>query len=298
MIRGSLVALITPFDNHGAIDWPTLGQLIDHHVTAGSHALVVNGTTGEAPTLSEREQLALVKFTVEHAAGRLPIIAGCGSNNTAHAIHLSQQMAALGAVAGLSVTPYYNKPTQEGLYQHYCAIAKASSLPQILYNVPGRTGCDLFPDTVIRLSQVPGIIGLKEASGDLTRTTPLRQGCGAPFALYSGDDATACEFMRQGGDGVISVTANVAAHEMAMLCQHALSGQTATAEKINQLLMPLHQQLFCEPNPTPVKWVAKTLGLIATDTLRLPLLSLSEAGQQRLAQALATLELKASVHIK
>jgi 4-hydroxy-tetrahydrodipicolinate synthase len=189
----------------GEVDWASLAKLVDYHVSAGTSAIVAVGTTGESVTLSEQEHIAVVEKTVEYAAGRIPVIAGCGSNNTAHAIELAKRLAKTGVVAGLSVTPYYNKPTQEGLYRHYCAIAEASGLPQILYNVPGRTCCDLKPETVARLAKVPGIIGLKEATGDLSRTLLLRELCGPEFALYSGDDATGCDFMLQGGDGVPAI---------------------------------------------------------------------------------------------
>ena len=237
----------------------------------------------------------MVEKTVALAAGRIPVIAGCGSNNTAHAIALAKRFAETGVVAGLSVTPYYNKPTQEGLYRHYCAIAEASGLPQILYNVPGRTCCDLKPETVARLAKVPGIIGLKEATGDLSRTPLLRELCGPDFALYSGDDASGCDFMLQGGDGVISVTTNIAAPQMADMCRAALAGDAGQAHDINNRLMPLHQTLFCEPSPIPVKWACARLGLMATATLRLPLTDLTPEGEQAMARALTTAELMASV---
>lgn len=246
-------------------------------------------------SMSEQEHIAVVEKAVEFAAGRIPVIAGCGSNSTAHAIALSRRFAQASVVAGLSVTPYYNKPTQEGLYRHYCAIAEASGLPQILYNVPGRTCCDLKPETVARLAKVPGIIGLKEATGDLSRTPLLRELCGPDFALYSGDDASGCDFMLQGGDGVISVTTNIAAPQMADMCRAALAGDAGQAHDINNRLMPLHQTLFCEPSPIPVKWACARLGLMATATLRLPLTDLTPEGEQAMARALTTAELMASV---
>lgn len=295
MLRGSLVALVTPMLASGDVDWASLARLVEYHVAAGTSAIVSVGTTGESVTLSEQEHIAVVARTLELAAGRIAVVAGCGSNDTRHAIALSRRFAELGVDAGLSVTPYYNKPTQEGLYRHYCAIAEASGLPQILYNVPGRTCCDLKPETVGRLARVPGIIGLKEATGDLARTPLLRELCGADFALYSGDDETGCDFMLQGGDGVISVTTNIAAAQMADMCRAALAGDAGLAHDINNRLMPLHRTLFCEPSPIPVKWACARLGLIATATLRLPLTDLTPEGEQAMTQALMTAELMASV---
>ncbi|MFM4718580.1 4-hydroxy-tetrahydrodipicolinate synthase [Aeromonas bivalvium] len=295
MLRGSLVALVTPMLASGDVDWASLARLVEYHVAAGTSAIVAVGTTGESVTLSEQEHIAVVARTLELAAGRIAVVAGCGSNDTRHAIALSRRFAELGVDAGLSVTPYYNKPTQEGLYRHYCAIAEASGLPQILYNVPGRTCCDLKPETVGRLARVPGIIGLKEATGDLARTPLLRALCGADFALYSGDDETGCDFMLQGGDGVISVTTNIAAAQMADMCRAALAGDAGLAHDINNRLMPLHRTLFCEPSPIPVKWACARLGLIATATLRLPLTDLTPEGEQAMMQALMTAELMASV---
>ncbi|MFM4962689.1 4-hydroxy-tetrahydrodipicolinate synthase [Aeromonas bivalvium] len=295
MLRGSLVALVTPMLASGDVDWTSLARLVEYHVAAGTSAIVAVGTTGESVTLSEQEHIAVVARTLELAAGRIAVVAGCGSNDTRHAIALSRRFAELGVDAGLSVTPYYNKPTQEGLYRHYCAIAEASGLPQILYNVPGRTCCDLKPETVGRLARVPGIIGLKEATGDLARTPLLRALCGADFALYSGDDETGCDFMLQGGDGVISVTTNIAAAQMADMCRAALAGDAGLAHDINNRLMPLHRTLFCEPSPIPVKWACARLGLIATATLRLPLTDLTPEGEQAMTQALMTAELMASV---
>ncbi|PJG59307.1 4-hydroxy-tetrahydrodipicolinate synthase [Aeromonas cavernicola] len=295
MLRGSIVALVTPMLASGEVDWTSLANLVNYHVNAGTTAIVAVGTSGESVTLNEEEHIAVVEQAVAYAAGRIPVIAGCGSNNTAHAIALTRRLAKTGVVAGLSVTPYYNKPTQEGLYRHYCAIAEASGLPQILYNVPGRTCCDLKPETVVRLANVAGIIGLKEATGDISRVSLLRQLCGPEFALYSGDDATGCDFMLQGGDGVISVTTNIAAAQMADMCRAALTGAAEQAHDLNNRLMPLHHALFCEPSPTPVKWACATLGLIATTTLRLPLVDLTAEGKQTMMQALTTAELMASV---
>lgn len=293
MLRGSIVALVTPMLPSGDIDWVSLAALVEYHVDAGTSAIVAVGTTGESVTLSEQEHIAVVEKTVEYAAGRISVIAGCGSNNTAHAIALSRRFATMGVVAGLSVTPITTNPP-EGLYRHYCAIAEASGLPQILYNVPGRTCCDLKPETVARLAKVPGIIGLKEATGDLGRTPLLRELCGPDFALYSGDDASGCDFMLQGGDGVISVTTNIAAPQMADMCRAALAGDAGQAHDINNRLMPLHQTLFCEPSPIPVKWACARLGLMATATLRLPLTDLTPE-EAAMARALTTAELMASV---
>ncbi|ALP39696.1 dihydrodipicolinate synthase [Aeromonas schubertii] len=279
----------------GEVDWSSLSRLVEYHVASGTSAIVAVGTTGESVTLTQDEHIAVVERCVELAAGRIPVIAGCGSNNTAHAIALARRFEQSGVVAGLSVTPYYNKPTQEGLYRHYCAIADASGLPQILYNVPGRTGCDLKPETVGRLASQSGIIGLKEATGDLDRTPLLRELCGADFALYSGDDATGCDFMLQGGDGVISVTTNIAAALMADMCRAALAKEADVAQAINRRLMPLHRTLFIEPSPIPVKWACAQLDLIASATLRLPLTELTPEGEVAMRQALKSAELIASV---
>ncbi|KUE78436.1 4-hydroxy-tetrahydrodipicolinate synthase [Aeromonas schubertii] len=295
MLRGSIVALVTPMSPTGEVDWSSLSRLVEYHVASGTSAIVAVGTTGESVTLTQDEHIAVVERCVELAAGRIPVIAGCGSNNTAHAIALARRFEQSGVVAGLSVTPYYNKPTQEGLYRHYCAIADASGLPQILYNVPGRTGCDLKPETVGRLASQSGIIGLKEATGDLDRTPLLRELCGADFALYSGDDATGCDFMLQGGDGVISVTTNIAAVLMADMCRAALAKEADVAQAINLRLMPLHRTLFIEPSPIPVKWACAQLDLIASATLRLPLTELTPEGEVAMRQALKSAELIASV---
>ena len=291
MLRGSLVALVTPMDERGDLDFVSLGQLVEYHISAGTAGIVAMGTTGESATLDLKEHLQVVTKTLEFAGGRIPVIAGCGSNSTRHAIELARQVKALGISCGLSVTPYYNKPTQEGLYRHYAAVGEASGLPQILYNVPGRTGCDLKPETVGRLAHQFGVCGLKEATGDLTRLEPLRELCGADFALYSGDDASGCEFMLRGGDGVISVTSNIAASAMSRMCTAALQGDRETALALNERLMPVHQTLFIESNPIPVKWACARLGLIAKSGLRLPLTLLSHAAQQGMEQALNRAEL-------
>lgn len=291
MLSGSLVALVTPMDEQGNVDFASLRHLVDYHVAAGTNGLVVMGTTGESATLDLDEHLQVVASVLSYAAGRIPVIAGTGSNNTRHAIHLSRELKSLGIEFGLSVTPYYNKPTQDGLYRHFAAIGEASGLAQILYNVPGRTGCDLLPDTVGRLAGQYGICGLKEATGDLSRVLPLWRLCGEDFALYSGDDASACEFMMQGGNGVISVTANIAASQMHQLCHAALAGDTVTALAMNEKLMPLHRTLFVESNPIPVKWACAQLGLIANSGLRLPLTPLSAPAQTVVTQALTRAEL-------
>ena len=291
MLSGSLVALITPMDEQGEVDFSSLQRLVEYHILAGTAGLVVVGTTGESATLSMSEHLAVVSATLVQAAGRIPVLAGCGSNNTRHAIELARELKALGIQWGLSVTPYYNKPTQEGLYRHYAAIGEASGLAQILYNVPGRTGCDMQLATVARLAQQFGICGIKEATGDVARVTTLRDLCGAEFALYSGDDASACDFMLRGGNGVISVTTNVAAAEMAQLCRLALAGERDAALALNEQLMPVHRTLFIESNPIPVKWACARLGLIANSGLRLPLTPLSTDGAMAMEQALTRAEL-------
>ncbi len=270
MIRGSLVALITPMTESGEIDLDSLGRLIDLHAEAGTAAIVAVGTTGESATLDEREHCATIEQFVRLADGRLPIIAGTGANATSEAIRLTRCAESAGADAALLVTPYYNKPTQEGLILHHSAVADAVAIPQILYNVPGRTACDMLPETVIALSQVPNIIGVKEATGDIARVAPLRAGCGADFAVYSGDDATCREFMLAGGDGVISVTSNVAPTLMAQMCRAALAGHAEEAERLDRDLAGLHHALFVQSNPIPVKWAMTELGL-APRGIRLPL---------------------------
>lgn len=275
MFRGSIVALITPMDADGGIDDASLKRLVDFHVEAGTSAIVSVGTTGESATLDEDEHCRVIASTVALAAGRIPVIAGTGANSTREAITLTRCAKEVGADAALLVTPYYNKPTQEGLYLHHRAVAEAVDIPQILYNVPGRTACDLLPETVARLSEVENIIGLKEATGDLRRVAALRAGCGEAFMLYSGDDATTCDFILLGGDGVISVTANVAPRRMQEMCQSALSGDRATARAIDRRLAALHRDLFVQSNPIPVKWAAFELGLCGVG-IRLPLTWLSD----------------------
>ena len=275
MFKGSIVALITPMDERGDVDDRALARLIDFHVDAGTAAIVAVGTTGESATLDEGEHCEVIARSVEFAAGRVPIIAGTGANATAEAIRLTRCARDAGAAAALLVTPYYNKPTQAGLIAHYSAVADAVDIPQILYNVPGRTACDLLPETAAELSRVPNIIGIKDATGDLARVEQLRALCGDAFALYSGDDASACEFMLRGGDGVISVTSNVAPQLMAAMCAAALNGDRAQALAYNQQLDGLHHALFVESNPIPVKWAMHAMGL-SPKGIRLPLTWLTE----------------------
>jgi len=277
MARGSLVAIVTPMSDDGALDLDALRRLVDWHIAEGTDGIVVVGTTGESPTVSYDEHCLLIRATVEQAAGRVPVIAGTGANSTAEAIELTECAKAAGAQAGLSVVPYYNKPTQEGLYQHYKKIAEAVDLPLILYNVPGRTVADLSNDTTLRLAQVPGIVGVKDATGSMERAADLIRRAPEGFALYSGDDASAMPFMLLGGDGVISVTANVAPKLMHEMCVAAFAGNLARARELNNALLPLHSKLFVEANPIPVKWACAELGLIPSG-LRLPLTPLS-AGQ-------------------
>jgi 4-hydroxy-tetrahydrodipicolinate synthase len=276
MLTGSLVAIATPMRAGGALDLAAFRKLIDFHVENGTAAIVAVGTTGESPTVDFDEHCLLIKTAVEHAAGRLPVIAGTGANSTAEAIELTRYAKEVGASACLSVVPYYNKPTQEGLYRHYRTIAENVGLPMLLYNVPGRTVADLANDTVLRLAQVPGIVGLKDATSDLVRHVDLikRLPREREFALYSGNDDTALAYMLLGGHGVISVTANVAPKAMSQMCAAARNGDLATARAINERLMGLHVKLFVEANPIPVKWAMAAMGLIDGE-LRLPLVPLS-----------------------
>jgi 4-hydroxy-tetrahydrodipicolinate synthase len=285
MFHGSMVALVTPMHLDGALDTAALRRLVDFQIDNGTTAIIAVGTTGESPTLDMAEHCEVIRLTVEYARGRVPVIAGTGSNSTTEAIELTQCAQEAGAQACLLVTPYYNKPTQEGLYQHHKAIAEAVSIPQILYNVPGRTVCDMLPDTVARLAQIPNIIGIKEATGNLDRAREILKICPKEFELYSGDDATAMEFMLLGGKGVISVTTNVAPRAMQDMCIAALKGDAKTAGVINDRLMGLHQKLFVEANPIPVKWVLEQMGLIEGG-IRLPLTRLSAAHHETLRTAL------------
>ena len=274
MLTGSMVALVTPMSEDGAVDYAELGALIDFHVDAGTEALIVAGTTGESATLTHDEHLQLLERSCEFANGRMPIIAGTGSNSTQQTLELSVAAGRLPIVALLIVTPYYNKPTQQGLVQHYTAIADAVDGPVILYNVPGRTAVDLLPAAAIQLAAHPRIAGIKEATGDLERVSVLREACGPEFRLLSGDDASSREFMLLGGDGVISVTGNVAPAGLRALCDAARAGQRDEAEAIDADLADLHRDLFIESNPIPVKWAVSEMGLIGSG-IRLPLTELS-----------------------
>ncbi|MCG9558508.1 MULTISPECIES: 4-hydroxy-tetrahydrodipicolinate synthase [Vibrio] len=286
MFSGSIVALVTPFNTDGEVDFDSLKKLVEHHVAAGSDGLVAVGTTGESSTLTIEEHVKVVNKIVEFADGRIPVIAGTGANATHESVLFSRLLNGSGIAGCLSVTPYYNKPTQEGLYQHYKAIAEVSDVPQILYNVPGRTAVDLLPETVARLAEIENIVALKDATGDLDRIAIHRELCGEDFILLSGDDLTGLEFVKRGGDGVISVTNNVAAADMATMFKLAKQGKFEEAEAINERLMPLHKNLFVESNPIPVKWAVHKMGLIAEGGLRLPLTELSEPAQPVVAQAM------------
>lgn len=286
LLQGSIVALVTPMNNHGEVDFENLKQLVEYHVQAGTDAIVSVGTTGESATLSIEENVKVILKTVEFAAGRIPVIAGTGANATSEAVTMTKLLNNSGIVGCLSVVPYYNKPTQEGMYQHFKAIAECTDIPQILYNVPGRTGSDLLPETVGRLSAIPNIIGIKEATGDISRVQKIKQLAGKDFFVFSGDDASCLEAMKLGAEGVISVTSNVAPKAMAEMCRLVRQGHFSEAETINQRLMPLHKNLFIESNPIPVKWACYKLGLIADPTLRLPLTLLSESAQPVVLNAL------------
>lgn len=285
LFSGSIVALLTPMID-GEISFEDLKKLIEFHINAGTHAIVLVGTTGESTTLTIDEQVRLIKKGVEYAAGRIPIIAGTGSNSTNEAITLTKLLGDSGVAGCLTVVPYYNKPTQEGMYQHFKTIAEASDLPQILYNVPSRTGSDLKPETVARLAKIPNIVGIKEATGDVSRVKQIKELAGEDFIFLSGDDATGLESMKLGGQGVISVTNNLAAADMAKMCELALEGKFEDADEINERLMGLHHDLFIEGNPIPVKWAAYKIGLISQPSLRLPLTLLSEESQPKVLAAL------------
>ena len=287
MITGSIVAMVTPMVPQTlAVDWPALKKLVDWHIDAGTDAIVAVGTTGESATLNVDEHLEVVKVCVQQAAGRIAIIAGTGANSTSEAIELTAAAKECGADACLLVTPYYNKPTQEGLYLHYKAIAAAVAIPQILYNVPGRTACDMLTETVCRLAQLDNIVGIKEATGDLDRARDIIAGTPDDFAVYSGDDATAAELILLGGKGNISVTANIAPQQMHELCAAALAGNSDQARAVNSQMATLHEVLFVESNPIPVKWAVAELGLMAQDTIRLPLTPLTTACRAELKAAM------------
>ncbi len=285
MIAGSMVALVTPMDAEGRLDWDSLTQLVDFHLREGTNAIVAVGTTGESATLDVEEHVSVIRHVVKQVAGRIPVIAGTGANSTREAIELTASAKEAGADACLLVTPYYNKPTQEGLYLHHRKIAESVAIPQILYNVPGRTACDMLPDTIARLSEVPNIIGVKEATGDLIRGKEVLGKVASGFLVYSGDDATAVELMLMGAKGNISVTANVAPRAMSELCALAMRGEADAARAINDRLMPLHKALFCEANPIPVKFALHEMGLIP-EGIRLPLTWLSQGCQEPLREAM------------
>lgn len=271
MFKGSYVALITPMDDRGEVDYPALQQLVDFHSRQGSHGIVSVGTTGESATLPFEEHINVVKKTVEYAQGALPVIAGSGANSTEEAIFISEQLANTGIAGFLSVVPYYNKPQQRGMVAHFNAIADATDLPVLLYNVPGRTVADMLPETVAELATHKNIVGLKDATGDISRLTDTRKLVNEEFVILSGDDPSSLAFLREGGDGVISVTANIVPAAMSQMCEAAFSNDFEVAEKINRQIEVLHEKLFIEPNPVIPKWVLYKMGLINSANLRLPL---------------------------
>lgn len=287
MIQGSIVALVTPMDDGGAVDKDSLQRLIRFHIEQGSDALVAVGTSGESATLNEEEHCDVIRSVIEYAEGKIPVIAGTGSNSTAEAINLTRRAQALGADACLIVTPYYNKPTQQGLYLHHKAINDAVDIPQILYNVPGRTACDMLPETVGQLARLSNIVGIKEATGDLARLKQIRDLTADDFAIYSGDDASSREFCLQGGNGSITVTGNVAPRLLHDMIAAALAGDADAALAIDRKLMDLHKTLFIQSNPIPVKWAVAELGLIGRG-IRLPLTWLSDDCQGAVRAAMRT----------
>jgi 4-hydroxy-tetrahydrodipicolinate synthase len=286
-LRGSIVALVTPMLEDGAVDYPALRKLIDWHIAEGTDCIGVVGTTGESPTVSVEEHCEIIRVAVEQAAGRVPVMAGCGANSTREAINLAKFAKKVGADSQLQVVPYYNKPTQEGQYQHFKAIAEAVDLPVILYNVPGRSVADMAHDTVLRLAQVPGIVGIKEATGNIERAQWLIKEAPKDFAIYSGDDPTAVALMLCGGHGNVSVTANVAPRLMHELCVAAMAGNVQRAMEIQLQLLPLHKALFVESNPIPVKWAVARMGH-SGGALRLPLTPLTQPSQQMLERVMQT----------
>ena len=285
MITGSLVAIVTPMHADGSLDLDAMRRLVDFHVREGTDAIVVVGTTGESPTVDVEEHHELIKVVVEHAARRIPIVAGTGANSTAEAIEMTQFAKQAGADAALSVVPYYNKPTQEGLYRHFRAIAEAVDMPVILYNVPGRTVADLGNEAALRLAQIPNVVGIKDATGSVDRFSELIARAPEGFAIYSGDDASACALMMMGGHGNVSVVANVAPRRMHEMCVAALAGDFVKARELNFRLLGLHRQLFCEANPIPVKWACQQLGLVE-EGIRLPLTPLSPDCHERVRSAM------------
>nr|WP_187272357.1 4-hydroxy-tetrahydrodipicolinate synthase [Zeimonas arvi] len=287
MIKGSLVAIVSPMHEDGSLDFDAYRKLIDWHVAQGTAAIVAVGTTGESPTVDVDEHVELIRVAVEHSAGRVPVIAGTGGNSTREAIELTEHAKKVGAQGTLQVVPYYNKPTQEGMYRHFRAVAEAVDLPMIVYNVPGRTVADLSNETTLRLAQVPGIVGLKDATGDIARGSALLAALPGHFAVYSGNDDSALALMAMGGHGIISVTANVAPGQIARMCELALAGDWAGALAINRKLLPLHFDLFVEPNPVPVKWALAEMGRIRGG-IRLPMIPLSEGKRATVRAALAS----------
>lgn len=285
MIQGSMVALVTPMHADNSLDWDSLHKLVDWHLEQGTHAIVAVGTTGESATLNVEEHLAVIKKIVDQVNGRIPVIAGTGANSTSEAVELTQAAKDAGADACLLVTPYYNKPTQEGLFLHHQFVAKSVAIPQYLYNVPGRTGVDMKPETALRLAKVSNIVGIKEATGDLERAKLLIQQAPEGFAIISGDDATAVDLILLGGKGDISVTANVVPAAIARMCELALAGEAEAARAINKRLLPLHDAMFVESNPIPVKWAVEQLGLVQAG-IRLPLTRLSEQYHQQVKTAM------------
>ena len=289
-LGGSMVAIVTPMtggvDPECAIDWPAFDRFIEYHIANGTDGIVAVGTTGESATLSEEEHCHAIKHVVDTVGGRIPVIAGTGANSTSEAVRLTRCAKDAGADACLLVTPYYNKPTQEGLIEHHRFVANAVDIPQILYNVPGRTAIDMSVETICRLAEVSNIIGVKEATGEVARVKPLREGCGEDFLLLSGDDLTGREFMLAGGDGVISVTANVAPKLMSELCKSAISGDASGAQKIDDKLVALHRDLFIQSNPIPVKWAVHKMGY-CEPSIRLPLTWLTTPEQDIVSTAMA-----------
>ncbi|MBX9795014.1 MAG: 4-hydroxy-tetrahydrodipicolinate synthase [Burkholderiaceae bacterium] len=284
-ITGSIVALITPMHEDGSVDYDTLRSLMDWHIAEGTDCIGVVGTTGESPTVSVEEHCEIIRVAVEHVRGRVPVMAGAGGNSTREAIELTRYAKKVGADCSLSVVPYYNKPSQEGIYQHFKAIAEAVDLPLVLYNVPGRTVADMQPETTLRLAQLPGIVAVKEATGNIERAAWLIKHAPAGFSIYSGDDPTAIALMLLGGHGNVSVTANVAPRAMHDLCVAAMAGRVREATEIHMRLLPLHKHLFAEPSPAPTKWALAQLGR-CKNTLRLPLVPLTAAGQATVGSAL------------
>jgi 4-hydroxy-tetrahydrodipicolinate synthase len=284
-ILGSIVALVTPMSDDGSVDFAALRRLIDWHIAEGTDCICVVGTTGESPTVTVDEHCEIIRVAVAHAAGRVPVMAGSGGNATHEAIELTRFAKSVGADCSLQVVPYYNRPSQEGIYRHFRAVAEAVDLPLMLYNVPSRTAVDMQAETVLRLAQVPGIVGIKEATGSIERASQLIKAAPKGFSIYSGDDSTAVALMLLGGQGNVSVTANVAPRLMHELCMAAVEGDARRAAALHLRLLPLHRQLFCEPSPAPTKWAMAQLGLCG-ESLRLPIVPLTEAGRGLVAQAL------------